>query len=189
MPPRPAITLLPDGLLNELNKRLIDGGFSDYSGLSGWLKEQGYQISRTSVGDYGKDLKASMEKSIMRARERMEISKALRGASDEDKAALMEANEMVAMDQIMDMFEVMGTWKEADRAAAVPKLVRAIADLNRSAIGSAKWKKEFEEALRSAQLDVLKKLADFIGKRFPQYKSIFAEILPPFGEWLSDGKP
>jgi hypothetical protein len=57
----------------------------------------------------------------------------------------MEANEMVAMDQIMDMFESASVMDIGDRMKAVPKLVRAIADLNRSAIGSAKWKKEFEE--------------------------------------------
>jgi len=89
---------------------------------------------------------------MARARERMEIAKALRGASDDEKAALMEANEMVAMDQIMDMFEEVSGLEIGERMAAVPKLVRAIADLNRSAIGSAKWKKEFEqEAKRLAR--------------------------------------
>lgn len=144
MPPRPAITLLPDEVLTELNQRLIDGGFSDYSGLSGWLKTQGYQISRTSVGDYGKDLKASMEKSVKRARERLEIAKAMGGMSNEEKAALLEASEMVAIDQIMDVLESLQGWEAADKAAIVPKLSRAIADIGRSAIGSAKWRKDFE---------------------------------------------
>lgn len=82
----------------------------------------------------------------------MEIAKALKGASDEDKAALMEANEMVAMDQIMDLFDASADMDAGDRLSAVPKLVRAIADLNRSAIGSSKWKREFEaEARRQAR--------------------------------------
>ena len=149
MAKRPAIaTLLPEDVLVALNEKLICQAFGDYAGLSEWLKEQGYQVSKTAVWRHGSCLQAAMEKSMGRARERMEIAKALRGASDEDKAALMEANEMVAMDQIMDMFEAMGTWEAADKVTAVPKLVRAIADLNRSAIGSSKWKKEFEENLR-----------------------------------------
>lgn len=148
MPPRAAITALPDAILSGLNARLVDNSFADYDGLAVWLQEQGYQISRSAVGRYGSDLKAKMEKSMARARERMEIAKALRGASDDEKAALMEANEMVAMDQIMDMFEEVSGLKIGERMAAVPKLVRAIADLNRSAIGSAKWKKEFEAQIR-----------------------------------------
>ena len=152
MPPRSPIDILPDAVLTELNQRLVENGFAGYVALAEWLTEQGYQISKSAVHRHGSALQASMEKSINRARERMEIVKALKGASDEDKAALMEANEMVAMDQIMDLFDASADMEAGERLAAVPKLVRAIADLNRSAIGSAKWKKEFEaEAKRQAR--------------------------------------
>ena len=152
MPPRSPLDTLPDDLKTELNQRLIANGFADYVALAEWLTAQGYQIGKSAMHRYGSALQASMEKSINRARERMEIAKALKGASDEDKAALMEANEMVAMDQIMDLFDASADMEPGERLAAVPKLVRAIADLNRSAIGSAKWKKEFEaEAKRLAR--------------------------------------
>ncbi|HEY8037138.1 MAG TPA: phage protein Gp27 family protein [Methylobacter sp.] len=153
MPPRSAVSQLPEAVLTALNARLIDQAFSDYEGLAAWLKEQGFQISKTAVFRHGSDLQAKMEKSLSRARERMEIAKALRGASDDEKAALMEANEMVAMDQIMDMFEEVSGLEIGDRMAAIPKLVRAIADLNRSAIGSAKWKREFEAQIKREALE------------------------------------
>jgi hypothetical protein len=188
MPPRSPLDTLPESVLTELNQRLIANGFSGYVGLAEWLTEQGYQIRKSAVHRHGSALQASMEKSINRVRERMEIAKALKGASDEDKAALMEANEMVAMDQIMDMFEDVGGWDEADRVKAVPKLVRAIADLNRSAITSAKWKKEFEEALHAARLDVLKKMAEFIRQHYPEFREPFAKIITPFAEWLTNAK-
>ena len=166
MAKRPAIaTLLPEDVLVALNEKLICQAFGDYAGLSEWLKEQGYQVSKTAVWRHGSCLQAAMEKSMGRARERMEIAKALRGASDEDKAALMEANEMVAMDQIMDMFEAMGTWEAADKVTAVPKLVRAIADLNRSAIGSSKWKKEFEAEAEKKASEKAARLATSAAKK------------------------
>jgi hypothetical protein len=149
MAPRSAVELLPAGILSALNARLVDQSFSDYEGLTAWLQEQGYQISKTAVWRHGSGLQVKMEKSMGKARERMEIAKALRGASDDEKAALMEATEMVAMDQLMDMFEAASDMEEGDRMAAIPKLVRAIADLNRSAIGSAKWKKEFQADLNT----------------------------------------
>ena len=148
MAPRSTVDLLPAEVLAALNERLVDQAFSDYQGLATWLQAEGYQISKTAVWRHGSDLQAKMEKSMGKARERMEIAKALRGASDDEKAALMEANEMVAMDQIMDMFEAVGDLEIGDRMAVIPKLVRAIANLNRSAIGSAKWKKEFEADIR-----------------------------------------
>ncbi len=148
MAPRSAVDLLPNEILEALNARLVDQAFSDYIGLAAWLNEQGYWISKTAVWRHGSDLQAKMEKSLGKARERMEIAKALRGASDDEKAALMEATEMVAMDQLMDMFEVVAEMSAANRLSAVPKLVRAIADLNRSATGTAKWKKEFEADIR-----------------------------------------
>jgi len=146
--PRSAVELLPAAVLEALNSRLIDQAFSDYVGLAAWLKDQGFEISKTAVWRHGSDLQAKMEKSMGKARERMEIAKALRGASDDEKSALMEATEMVAMDQLMDMFEALSELDAAGRMSAVPKLVRAIADLNRSAIGSAKWKREFEAEIR-----------------------------------------
>lgn len=149
MPPRSAVLQLPDGVQAELNQRLIAGNFSDYSGLSEWLNDQGYEIGRKAVWAHGSKLQQSMQKSLERARQRMEIAKALRGASEEDKAALMEANEMVAMDQIMEMFEETGTMEPAERMKAVPSLVRAIADLNRSAIGSAKWRREVQDKIQN----------------------------------------
>lgn len=157
MAPRPQIQLLPVDVLDALNARLVEQSFSNYEGLSAWLQNQGFQISKTAVWKHGSTLQAAMEKSINRARERMEIAKALGGASDDDKAALMEANEMVAMDQIMDMFDSVAGLEVTDRMKAVPSLVRAIADLNRSAIGSAKWKREYEaETKRQAREDAAK---------------------------------
>jgi hypothetical protein len=165
MAPRSAIAKLPEAVLEELNKKLIDQAFSDYEGLAVWLQGQGYQIGKTAVWQHGAGLQAKMEKSLSRARERMEIAKALRGASDDEKAALMEANEMVAMDQIMDMFEEVSSLEIGDRMAAVPKLVRAIADLNRSAIGSAKWKREFEAEIRKQAMEEAASKAEEVARR------------------------
>lgn len=159
MAPRSAVALLPTEVIDQLNLRLVDQAFSDYDGLATWLQEQGYQVSKTAVWRHGSSLQQSMEKSLARARERMEIAKACRGASDDEKAALMEANEIVAMDQIMDMFESVSDMELGDRMAAVPKLVRAIADLNRSAIGSAKWKREFEAEIRKQEREESTRLA------------------------------
>jgi len=161
MAPRPAVDKLPEPIRIELDEKLVRNGFGDYLGLSAWLAEQGYQIGPKAVWNHGHKLKASIEKSVNRARARLEGFRALGGVSDEEKAMLMEANEIVAMDQILDLFEEMDGMEVADRVAAIPKLVRASTDLNRGAIGSAKWKKEFEaEAKRLAREEAAQTAAD-----------------------------
>lgn len=144
MPPRSATEQLPDAILDELNQRLVASGFAGYVALSDWLAEQGYQISKSAIHRHGSALQASMEKSINRARERMEIAKALGGMTDKEKAALLEASEMVAIDQMMDVLESLSGWEVSDKAAIIPKLARAIADIGRSATGTARWRKDFE---------------------------------------------
>lgn len=144
MPPRSPLDTLPDAVLTELNQRLIANGFAGYVALAEWLTEQGYQISKSAVHRHGSALQASMEKSMSRARERMEIAKAMGGMSNEEKAALLEASEMVAIDQIMDVLEGMSGWEIENKADIIPKLGRAIAQISRSAVGSAQWRKDFE---------------------------------------------
>ena len=153
MPRPPLIDTLPDNVRDELNARLVNQGFGGYEALSAWLGEQGYQIGTKAVWTHGSKLKEKMEKSMGRARERMEIAKALRGASDDEKAALMEANEMIAMDKVMDLFDEWDGLEQVQRAKQLPTIVRAIADLNRSATGTAKWKAQFESKLSTLEAE------------------------------------
>jgi len=175
--PKPSVfDTLPEAVRDELNQKLIGSGFGDLVALADWLTNQGYTVSKSRLGEYSKGLKEKMEKTAARGRERVEIAKALRGLSEDDKAALMELNEMAAMDQLMDMYEAAADMALEERMEALPKLIRAQADLSRSAVGSAKWKRELETAVYQARLDVLKELRDFIGKRFPDFKAAFADI-------------
>lgn len=151
MPPRSPLDTLPESVLTELNQRLIANGFAGYVDLAAWLTAQGYQISKSAVHRHGSALQASMEKSINRARERMEIAKAMGGMSNEEKSALLEASEMVAIDQLMDVLEGIHDWKTEDKAVVIPKLARAISTVGRGAVGSAQWRRDFEiEAQRKA---------------------------------------
>lgn len=169
MPPRSAIEQLPEAVRDELNARLVGAGFGGLEGLADWLAEQGYEISRSALGRHNLKLKAVMDKAMERARTRLECAKALQGMSDGDKAALLEANEMIALDKLMDLWDDWEGHEPEARAELLPKLVRASADLNRSAVGTAKWKR-----------DAMAKLADLeaeaSGKK-PGARKLDAETL------------
>ncbi|WP_345774373.1 phage protein Gp27 family protein [Methylococcus capsulatus] len=129
----------------------MSNGFGGLEALSAWLGEQGYKISRSALGRHNISLKEAMDKAMDRARTRLECAKALKGMSDGDKAALLEANEMIALDKLMDLWDDWDAHEPEAKAELLPKLVRASADLNRSAVGTAKWKRDFEARIRAEE--------------------------------------
>jgi hypothetical protein len=152
MPPRPAIDSLPQEVRDEFNARLVANKFQDYSGMADWLASQGYDISRAAVGRAGKALKDQIDRAYARALQRVECAKAMRGLSDDDKAALMEANEMVAMDELLDLLDDLKTLDDpALRAKHVPPIIKAAATLHDSARGTARWRAEFEAKVRAEE--------------------------------------
>jgi len=60
MPAPSKVELLPKEIRAELDRRLIESGFSDYQGLSDWLKEQGIEIGKSAIGNYGKKLESQL---------------------------------------------------------------------------------------------------------------------------------
>ncbi|MBL4869774.1 MAG: DUF3486 family protein [Robiginitomaculum sp.] len=62
MPAPKKVDLLPELLKDELDLRLKKAGFGDYRGLSEWLSEHGFEISKSALHDYGKTFKASVDK-------------------------------------------------------------------------------------------------------------------------------
>jgi len=148
MPPRSIFDTMPDGVRDELNQKLFGSGFGDLVALSAWLGEQGYEVSKSSLGVYSKGLKDKMERATARARERLEIAKTLRGTTDDEKAALLELSEMASLDQLLDILESASDLTMQERLKFMPRIITAGANLNRSAVGSAKWKRDFEHEIR-----------------------------------------
>lgn len=60
MPPRPKVHSLPSEVKESLDAKLMSSGFSDYEGLSEWLAEQGFEISSSALGRYGKGFEAQV---------------------------------------------------------------------------------------------------------------------------------
>lgn len=49
---------LPQVVQREIEKRLVENGFSDYEQIAAELRQRGYRISRSSLHRAGKALKA-----------------------------------------------------------------------------------------------------------------------------------
>jgi ferritin len=57
---RSSVFTLPPEIKAELDKRLLNSGFQNYTGLAEWLNENDCKISRSSVHRYGKDFQHSL---------------------------------------------------------------------------------------------------------------------------------
>ncbi len=127
MPPRSKVDLLPDGVRAELERRLIQGGFSGYRGLSDWLAEQGFEISKSSLHSWGQDFEDRLG-ALKKVTEQARIIVAENPDDDGSvNDALIRLVQEKAYGALMDM--------EIDpEKIDLPKLMRVIADLSRASI-------------------------------------------------------
>ena len=159
MAPRSSIDLLPDTVRHALERRLTDTGFGNYSELTEWLNEQGYQISRSAVHRYGRKL----DRRLSAIRASTEAAKMIQAHAGDDKDARSEA--LTAMVQT-ELFEAILALQEADeldadgnppnpgdRVALLSKAAKNIATLTRSSVNLKQFQAKVEEAARKQLLD------------------------------------
>jgi Protein of unknown function (DUF3486) len=138
MPPRSkVVTMVPAHIREEIDRRLLANGFSDYEGLAQWVRSQGYEISDDSLWRYGRNL----QQDVTAAQLTMRQARALAAIAGGDEAlmgqALMTIAQQKALETLVDMEEVK------------PAALNAVANLMRSVIAQQRW--AFELKTRSGQ--------------------------------------
>ena len=88
MPERSRVRQLPPEIRQELDRRLIAGGFSGYRELAGWLQSQGHEIGRMAVHRHGR----ALERRIEQIRLASEHAEALVDSSGDESGALADAS-------------------------------------------------------------------------------------------------
>jgi hypothetical protein len=189
------------GFIRQLKvvRVLVAKGFSDYVGLTrilnDLLREHGYDVtvSVSAMQRYGQEFQEDFERDMAEANQTYQIAKQAMAGNDDAEGVVRDATirtlqtRLLRISSLLKKAEVAGDNVHllADTAAKIAKGVGALSKVD---IDSQKYKQQLEEAAFKARLSVLGELKDFIGKSFPQYKSVFAEVLKPFGEFLTHGK-
>lgn len=138
------IKALPQPLVDELNQRLINSGFTGYEGLSAWLKAEGYDISKSAVIRHGSSLEAEFEEAMADARRTRALARAAREAGDDNDDSLLSAASGIMQDNLLRVsMEV----KHADddpatKAKTLSQIARAFSDVGRLDIARQKWQEE-----------------------------------------------
>ena len=155
-PPSPAVAggrgsridRLPAETRAWIDAQLIERNFTDYSQLTAMLREQGLEITRSSLGRYAKRLKEQ----VARYREKAEMVKSLAGVFEEDAPAIMQGAMGTAVTAVLDAIEE-GRYNEGKESLsslvkALPALGRGFRDAERHRIEQETRRKTIEEAAR-----------------------------------------
>lgn len=132
MPQRSKIHTLPDDVKSQLDKKLITGGFSDYTGLAAWLTDQGFEISRSSLGRYGSEF----EQRLGAIRIATEQARAVVDAAGDERGDMNEA--LIRLVQ-QEAFNVLVNLNDDDKNALLPKIGIMVAKLSKASVGQKKW--------------------------------------------------
>jgi hypothetical protein len=156
MPARSKIAKLPEDLRKQLDAKLITNGFSDCRGLSAWLAEQGYSISKDAVARHTQGLERKLE-AVKRATEQ---AKAIVEASPDDEGAMNDA--LIRLVQQID-FDILVQLDEMGVDEVNPKslaaITRSVASLARATVSQKKWMLEAREKLAAKVKSVDDQLA------------------------------
>jgi hypothetical protein len=124
----------------ELDRRLIDGSFSDYRGLAAWLTEKGCKIAPSSLQRYG----SAMERKLGALRIATEQARAVVDASGDDDVV----NEGLMRLVQGDLFKVLVELRDADRKTVdVNALARNVASICRSSVQMRKAAEEMRNGI------------------------------------------
>ncbi|MFO1404697.1 MAG: phage protein Gp27 family protein [Azonexus sp.] len=164
---RSKIKDLPGEVVDDLNARLIARGFSGYDELAGWLRDLGYDISKSAVHRHGSALEAEFEEAMADARRTRALARASREEGDGD-GALMGAAAGILQDNLLRVSLAAKRDSGDDPAAAAKTLSlisRAFADVGRMDIANQKWMAENEQRIRQQVLDEQRAKLEAMGSK------------------------
>lgn len=138
MPPPPRIALLPEDVRQALDRRLVDNAFSDYHALAAWLTDQGYEIGKSAIHNYGQ----AMKRKLAAIRASTEAARLIADAAPDDEDRRSEAVMSLVQSEMFELLVHLQDAEDATDPAERVKLLstaaRAIADLSRASIAQKK---------------------------------------------------
>jgi hypothetical protein len=134
---------LPKGVREQLDTRLIEGGFRGYDELEAWLRGEGFEISRSSIYRYG----SKLDQRIAELRRSTEQAKALVAAAPDESADMSEALMRLMQEKLFNLLMEMEVDPENASLGAIAK---AMAPLARASIALKKHASEVALKAREA---------------------------------------
>ncbi len=176
MPARSAVGQLPEEIRDEINRRLVENSFSGYAQLAGWLRELGYQISKSALHRHGSQLEADFDEAMADVRRTRALAKACKDEGDEGD--VLTATSGILQEQLLRISIALrqADSDPAEAAKSISVVARAHADVGRMQVALAKWQETMREKA-SLAADAVEKVARRGGLTAESVDLIRREIL------------
>lgn len=141
---RSKILDLPESTRQALDQRLIQGGFSGYVELEAWLRDQGYEVGKSSIHRYG----SQMERRLADLRRSTEEARALVAAAPDDSDAMARATMQMLQQRLFGLLRDMDDIDP--ESVDITKVAKAMAPLVRASIAQQQFMREVAERASAA---------------------------------------
>lgn len=156
-----SVTALPDEVRDALDQELAARNFTGYAELEGWLRGQGFEISKSAIHRYGQKI----ERRMAAIKASTEAAKFIADSAGDDADARSEA--VIALVQT-EMFDSIIAIQDADdeeltpaeRLGMMSSAAKNIATLARASIAQ----KEFKTKVQARAAEAAEKVAKLARK-------------------------
>lgn len=176
MPPRSKIEQLPDDVRADLDRKLIEDGFSNYVELAQWLTERGHAIGKSAVGAYGQNLQRRLDAIRASTEAARLIAQAAPDEADERSNAIISLVQTEIFESLLALQDASEESDPAERVAILGKAAKNIAALTRASVTRNKWAAEIRTKIDGAAAAV-KKIASEAGISEEAMAAIDARIM------------
>ncbi|MER2545905.1 MAG: phage protein Gp27 family protein [Candidatus Accumulibacter phosphatis] len=150
MASRSSVSMLPEDVRDELNRRLVESNFSGYEGLARWLREQGFEISKSAIHRHGSALEADFEEAMADVRRTRALARAVK--NDGDEGEVLAATSGILQEQLLRISIALRTADSdpAEAAKSISMVARAHSDVGRLQVALSKWQEELKAKCQAA---------------------------------------
>lgn len=147
------VELLPEAIRIELEQRLERQGFSGYQQLADWLKEQGYEISKSSVHRFGQKFEDKVQLLRLATRQAQEMKQVFA----DDEAAVSEAS--LQLNQSL-LFQLQLEKGEELTPKELALISRAVVETSRGTVAVKRYQQEVKDKLIKLEREAPKRNLD-----------------------------
>ena len=179
MAPRSSIEKLPEDVRRWLERALTENGFSGYMELEELLKEKGYQISKSAIHRYGKQI----ENRLKAIKESAEIAKLITEQVDDEGDSQSDALMRLVQTDLMNLLieaRNVESLSVKDRLKALGMIGKNIASMTTASVKLKEYQAEHKAKLL-AKLDEMEKTAEQDGSDVPTLERVRKGLLETYG--------
>jgi hypothetical protein len=173
MPARSKITGLPDEIKAALNHRLVRTGFCNYDEIAKWLREQGFEISRSAVHRYGQNF----EDRLSAIRIATEQAKAVAEVVKDDEGAMNEALISLVQEKAFDVLINLQNEDQEEFRKIFPKMGIMVSKLSKASVDQKKFAAETRKKALAEAADAVEATARKEGVSPETIKKIRRDVL------------